>query len=248
VCDRDQGSYLTTSCGYDEYDCCSLDHSKIEDGVCSGDDRYLSDECGFEGYDCCPFPQYIEDGHCGIENFAFVSASIPKQCGYDGQDCFVDGHPNCQVSAPNKVGNGVCNGGKYNSEECGWDGGDCIEFNKKYPDCYIDSDDIDTMGDGLCHKYVVDDEGMIKNLVNRMECGFDAGDCVEFNAKYISCPVPEPFRVGNGHCDGGPYNTTECGFDGGDCIGIMTDFNLDYPDCKVAKPEKLGDGVCNSKV
>ena len=26
---------------------------------------------------------------------------------------------------PKLIGDGVCNGGEYNTESCGWDGGDC---------------------------------------------------------------------------------------------------------------------------
>ena len=64
-----------------------------------------------------------------------------------------------------QIGNGLCDGGDYNTEECGWDGGDCIEFNK-YPNCKVDD---------------------------------------------------QHSRIGNGYCDGGDYNTEECGWDGGDC-------------------------------
>ncbi|GFH56464.1 hypothetical protein CTEN210_12940 [Chaetoceros tenuissimus] len=53
---------------------------------------------------------------------------------------------------------------------------------------------------------------------NTKECGWDDGDCIEFNEKYPNCTAPRPEWVGNSECnDYPPYNTTECGFDGGDC-------------------------------
>ena len=34
-------------------------------------------------------------------------------------------YPNCTVAIPFLLGNKACDGGVYNSAECGWDGGDC---------------------------------------------------------------------------------------------------------------------------
>ena len=50
------------------------------------------------------------------------------------------------------------------------------------------------------------------------ECGWDGGDCIEFNEKYPDCDVFVTNLIGNGICDGGDYNTWECGWDGGDCL------------------------------
>ena len=44
---------------------------------------------------------------------------------------------NCTVSSPSYIGNGFCSGGEYNTEVCGFDGGDCAEFNEKYQDCDV---------------------------------------------------------------------------------------------------------------
>lgn len=75
------------------------------------------------------------------------------------------------------------------------------------------------------------------------ECGFEGGDCEDFDIKewYPNCIVPDPREIRNGICDGGFSNTEKCGFDGGDCV----EFNAKYPNCKVARPYWIGDGICN---
>ena len=46
------------------------------------------------------------------------------QCKFDGGDCleFNVAYPLCDVEKPSLVGNGVCDGGEYNTERCAWDG------------------------------------------------------------------------------------------------------------------------------
>ena len=34
-------------------------------------------------------------------------------------------YPNCLLDYPQLIGNGRCRGGVYNTESCGWEGGDC---------------------------------------------------------------------------------------------------------------------------
>ena len=60
------------------------------------------------------------------------------------------------------------------------------------------------------------------------------GDCIEFKEKYPNCKAPRPFKIGDGTCDGGEYNTEECGFDEGDCDR-----------CQVSDSSIIGDGECN---
>jgi hypothetical protein len=40
-------------------------------------------------------------------------------------------YPNCTVSFPSLIGDGNCNGGDYNTPECGFDKGDCEDVNAK---------------------------------------------------------------------------------------------------------------------
>eukprot|EP00979_Chaetoceros_neogracilis_P018326 scaffold10570_cov290-Chaetoceros_neogracile.AAC.31 len=115
-------------------------------------------------------------------------------------------YPNCDIFFSWRIGDGDCFGGDYNTVECGFDGGDCVDFNNKYPNCNAAFPYM--IGDGYCNG---DD-------YNTAECGFDEGDCVDFNNKYPNCnDVAYPYLIGDGFCNGDDYNTAECGFDGGDC-------------------------------
>jgi hypothetical protein len=114
--------------------------------------------------------------------------------------------PNCTVTYPSLIGDGICDRGIYNVEECGWDGGDCEEFNKDYPKCNVTNPSW-YIGNGDC------DGGNYNVEV----CGWDGGDCEEFNKNYPTCIVGFPTLIGNGRCNGGNYNVEECGWDGGDC-------------------------------
>ena len=173
----------------------------------------------------------------------------------------------CQLDT-SKISDTLCDGGLYNTEECGWDGGDCVDFNDKYPDCKVDHPSW--IGSGFCRggEYNTEECGwdggdcedfnekypdctavdiyLIGNTVcnggkyNTEECGWDGGDCEAFNENSSDCKVYLPFLIGNGYCQGGEYNTEECGWDGGDC----EDFNEKYPDCKVDYPSYVGDRYC----
>ena len=120
----------------------------------------------------------------------------------------------CLVSDISRIGNGICDinedffgDDNFNTEECGWDGGDCII--SEYPDCHVDYPT--SIGNGVCD---VDYNGA--KSYNTEECGWDGGDCIA-PAGYPDCHVDNPTSwLGDGHCDEG-YNTELCGFDGGDC-------------------------------
>ena len=114
---------------------------------------------------------------------------------FDGGDCVPDLLA-CNVTNPNKVGNGICDydAANYNTEECGWDGGDCIiEENK---DCHTDFGDnpFEIIGDGICNeKYNIE------------ACGYDEGDCCLKTVQNISKTL-----LGDGECHP-EFNIPQCG-------------------------------------
>ena len=111
----------------------------------------------------------------------------------------------CVVDKPVNLGDGYCDGGQYNKFDCGWDHGDCLDFNKQYPNCRAPSPFL--VGNGLCDGKAYNNEA----------CDFDGGDCNDFNSLYSNCNVKHPYLIGNGFCDGHEYDVEECGYDGGDC-------------------------------
>ncbi len=205
----DGGPYLKEECGFDEFDCCPLDHSKIGDGTCDSFSfplattlqtldvssntsvpslvpstspssqpsalNYLTRECAFEGYDCCEYTYLLKNGQC---RGAFTDGKgkyLPPeevvdnpQCGFDAIDCTVERYPDCTVTVLDRLGDGICNGGEYNVEECGYDDGDCISFNERYPLCVVNQNLISFLGNGKCDQVKLNNE----------ECGWDGGDCV----------------------------------------------------------------------
>jgi len=133
------------------------------------------------------------------------------------------------------VGDGRCHF-MNNVMECGWDGGDCVEWNEKYPNCDFDRE----LGNGYC---------TLK--FNTPECGFDDGDCngdgSTIREKYPKCSISSVrarfLNIGNEICNLGEFNVEECGFDGGDCL----EFNKKYPNCRASVSSHLGrvgDGIC----
>lgn len=148
-----------------------------------------------------------------------------------------DIYPNCQVSDLSLIGDGICDFGDYNSEKCGFDGGDCDRFNQivtDYPQCK--ARDILRIGDGQCD---TDEE------YNNEDCGYDGGDCA--HPEYPNCfhwyKDPKGY-VNNNQCDI-DFNNEACGFDGGDCDFIN---EKGYPKCAINSDEtEFGDGICHEK-
>ncbi len=63
------------------------------------------------------------------------------------------------------IGNGKCDAGRFNIEECGFEFGECIDFNEEYPRCN-DPGAASSLGDGVCNW-----------SYNNSECRYDGGDC-----------------------------------------------------------------------
>lgn len=176
----------------------------------------------------------IGDGTCHT-NFNI------DECGHDDGDCteLNNQYPECAALAAKfglhetmdleRIGDGICDGGVYNTEACGFEGGDCEDACDVSTHAYY-------LADGYCQGF---------SNYNTRECGYDHGDCLEFNAKYPDCHVKLPEKIGDGTCDekfnGGVYFTKECGYDGGDCWKPVPG----YPECHTNHPEWVGDGVCN---
>ena len=136
-CDsRDSGSeglYINRECGYEDYDCCNVKNlagngicmdAQYNNGITSVTSSLL--ECARDGGDC---DVKVSDFAEGL--FAFGQISVRENnlvlVSFSNLfSSFVKGFPDCSVKEPKLVGDGVCHGGLYNVESCGWDGGDCV--------------------------------------------------------------------------------------------------------------------------
>jgi len=231
----DSGLYDRDVCGRDGGDCivegypnCHVEiPDYIGDDACDGGE-YNTANCGWDGGDCLEFNRKYPNCEVGYpydigDDFCDGGQYNTLECGWDGGDCLNADWPNCHIDNPDGLGNGQCNkGSKADAIACGFDGGDCmpdIPISKlkrlatEYPNCGAASDNPDKIGDGQCHG----------GEYNTAECGWDGGDCLEFNRRYPDCHVYSPWRLNDDSCWPDHYNSAACGYDGGDCL-----FNRSY--------------------
>lgn len=154
-------------------------------------------------------------------------------------DFFRTNFPECNEMfeiAEKYFGDGRCYGGPLNTIECGFEDGDCIDFNMAYPNCKGNSltNVQNEVGNGICNM-----------MFASSECDYDGGDC---------CPYSIFHGSSSNHrlCTGGLASTQGCGYDNGDCLSFLGEF----PDCPLEKLALLngsndvilGDGVCDSPI
>jgi hypothetical protein len=269
VCDGDD--YNTTECGWDDGDClpcnedgyfgpnctlhypnCSVPYPElIGDGSCNGE-PYNTTACGWDGGDCV----FCDDGYFGYNcNLHYPNCSAPYPLEWTEGLCITGLYAApCYSRYTDLIGDDYCDGDPFNTEECGWEGGDCCVPGLVGPDCNITSDPSCTVpipnwiGDGNC-------DGL---PYNTEECGWDGGDCCASGllgpycniTSYPNCSVPYPELIGDGNCDGELFDTKECGWDGGDCCasGLLGPYcNITtFPNCSVPYyTEYIGDGECD---
>jgi len=251
----------------------------IGNGICNGI-KYMSTTCSIDGGDCDLCLDQISsssidsanigDGYCDLE-------LNTTACGWDGLDCLkgFGSDPECQVPDKSKLGDGLCDGGFYNTEACGHDHGDCKVCNSKvstpsrigtfrtirfiyYFRLHFfrsgplsHSSKSDKTGDGICDGY---------KYLKVNACNNDGGDCNEFVDSYPDCDVPRPNKVGNGYC-GKLYwiakrsrsfssvscsNFVEIVSDGGDYFTAACGWDGDdCAACAAANMMLIGNGICN---
>jgi hypothetical protein len=156
-----------------------------------------------------------------------VVQSKPRNKYPDCKPIFEKGSGNDYLSM---LGDGHCDRSYFsssnlNSEDCGYDAGDCDDFNKKYENCVPGThpSELDFGGVGYtttCQK-----------RYNTEACGFDLGLCTKFNLNYPNCETDYISGIGDGICAWySGDNTKECGWDGGDCI------HYKFPNCTGINP------------
>ena len=137
------------------------------------------------------------------------------------------------------LGNGICNGGLYNTKDCDFDNGDCEEFNVNFPGCA--ALEPSKVKNGKCDNAI---DGHNTEL-----CKFDGGDCDNYNAfkndkKNKKCTIEGDFDLlFNGRCDDSVFNIKDCGDENGEC----KEFNKLKGKCVTTKPWTVGDSVCDDE-
>jgi hypothetical protein len=195
-CDK-EGGYNTAECNWDGGDCC--------ESTCEANPY----ECGTSnGYDC-------KDPSTTSGSPVTAPAAAPVAAPAAAPTVALSSPPvnpptpehsatptatvpdGCDVPNDHYLGDGWCDktewGGNYNTEACGFDGGDCCES---------------TCQGNFCGRF-------------GYECNTALPTVKPTVAPSFNCDVADTTWLGDGWCDkdlwGGDYNTEACGFDGGDC-------------------------------
>eukprot|EP00903_Cladosiphon_okamuranus_P020097 g18457.t1 len=234
--DFEYDAYNSEACGWDGGDCCP----------CSCEDNDY--ECGYNGWDCQDPASQTCDGVCdesvceGTDLTLYVGDG--KKCEADVctvmECCAEDKYPHCDVEYRDWIGDGICDSPGdayyfsydfsfdfYNSEDCGWDGGDCCPCSCEDEggpcwegnnwDC-LDPEN-ETCFNGICDESVCEGTDLPFFIGDGKECNARLCTAAECCAEdeYTDCYVEIRGWLGDGICDGDDYNTEECGWDGGDC-------------------------------
>jgi hypothetical protein len=162
---------------------------------------------------------------------SFLQESIVIGCDQIQGDAVVGitDYPECDVKNPAWVGDGHCDHCEYNTEACGFDGGDCCQetcdeqahygCTASTSHCLDPSTDEYRTSTALkffCTEYNIGD-GMCDTENNNELCSFDGGDCCEESCKpsatfncdkeFFDCKDPDPA----GPNVGGQQENTEPG-------------------------------------
>jgi len=165
---------------------------QIGNGLCQS--KFNIEECGWDGGDCDEYnlkypdckstiPTSVGDGFCDDLLQNGMADNNVKGCDWDGGDCndyndearkvypsVYEKYPDCP---PHKfygswINDTLCDY-LFNTEECGWDGGDCEYSNQLFLQYFPNCTAVQYWpwyGDGVCGE-----------ILNNPECNFDGGDC-----------------------------------------------------------------------
>eukprot|EP00804_Cyclotella_cryptica_P020277 CCRYP_015903-RA/>CCRYP_015903-RA protein AED:0.05 eAED:0.05 QI:474/1/1/1/1/0.9/10/478/2037 len=151
------------------------------------------------------------------------------------------GHPECCVSNIAFIGDGACDpDAPYNTEACGWDGGDCCRqtCNQDSPFGCKTKEGGDLEEYGPFGFFCLDPSQGVSRVTKLMTILLTVHVMpqivsLSFQDDVIDstrCIDVERERIGDGKCN--PlYNTAECNFDGGDCCEETCDDNFAFYPC-----------------
>jgi len=150
---------------------------RLGDGTCDSK-IYNRAECLFEDGDCIECNAQVHDFTRTGDGICQGGRHNSQLCNWDAGDCFEfnEKFPLCVNRTLDNIysdstmkyvpiiGDGICNSGLYNNEDCGYEDGDCLACN-----IILDEKGLDRiqLGNRECD-----------GAYNFTECGFDGGDCL----------------------------------------------------------------------